>query len=233
MKRLLTIAFALLAFACSKDDIQLHDTHIRLIAGQTQQLRYSGSGKWSSQEPLIATVENGLVEALRVGTTHIQFGNSKCTVEVYPKYTYYIEPFLDWGANYSTYETLMIDSGCTEISHNATVALWLHEDTNTMYSCLLSDGKIKSTLIMTSLIMAEYCVNYLLERYVALGAVSGYGVLLSIDGKSGITITTQSDYGVDYGLWVMCVPNDTRADSEDIIEQYKALLNDLTTNNLY
>lgn len=233
MKRLLTIAFALMAFACSKEEIQLYDTNIRLMAGSSQQLRYSGSGKWSSQEPLIATVDNGVVNALRVGTTYVQGDGTKCKVEVFPKYTYYIEPFLEWGAKYSAYETLMLDNGCTEISHDSTASLWMHKDTNTMYSCLLTNGEINSTLIMTSLTMAEYCVNYLCERYVALGAISGYGMLLSIDGKSGITITTQSGYGADYGLWVMCVPNNTRADSEYIIEQYKTLLNDYTTNNLY
>lgn len=228
MKKILILFFAAIAVACSVDgeSSKLSETNIRLKAGTTKQLHYSGKCNWSSGEPLIASVDNGLVTAHRVGSTYINANNSYCKVEVYPQYTTYIEPFLEWGAPLASFESAMIDGGCVELKTDNSGSLWIDETTNTHYMCLLENKKITSTLIMTSLNKLDICTKFLLERYVPVGYADGYGVFTSIDKSSGITISYQSKYDDDVALWVLCVPLDTRVSANDFIKQYKLLCNE-------
>ena len=227
MKRLLIFAISVIAVACSVDgnSSKLNETNSRLMAGTTKQLQYNGKCSWSSDEPLIASVDNGLVKAHRVGTTYINAKSSACKVEVYPKYTTYIDPFLEWGARYASFEAIMIDNGCIEVKTDSTGSLWTDEATNTQYMCLISNGGITSSAIITSLAKLDLCTNFLLERYIPLGYVDGYGVFTSLDRQSGITISYQSKYKDEYALWVVCVPSDTRTTTNDIINVYTKLSN--------
>ena len=104
---ILTLALMMLNNSCAtgKDEplenASLNKTNIELRAGQSFKLVYNSNiGKkcsWSSDEPLIASVKDGLVEALRVGTTVIKANACSCIISVTPKYTMYTEPVLTWG----------------------------------------------------------------------------------------------------------------------------------------
>lgn len=228
MKRFIYLIIAVCAISCSMDGSvsKLSETDISLTAGDSKQLQYKGKCRWSSDEPLIASVEDGLITANRVGITYINANSSACRVEVCPKYTTYIEPFLEWGAPFASFESAMIDGGCIELKTDNSGSLWIDETTNTHYMCLLKNKKVTSTLIMTSLNKLDICTKFLLERYVPIGYADGYGVFTSIDKSSGITISYQSKYDDDVALWVLCVPLDTRVSTNDIIKQYKLLCNE-------
>ncbi len=110
---MLCLASAMGFASCDRDEPQTADltpSNASLYVGETTTLSYSGgystgSNQWKSGNPLIASVTsgsstgyNGLVTALKVGTTNIyanEWVSSKITV--LPRYTMYTEPFMNWS----------------------------------------------------------------------------------------------------------------------------------------
>lgn len=67
-----------------------------------------GECTWSSDQPLIAEVDNnGNVTANRVGITNIKANGDICKVTVNPNYTTYEEPYLKFGASMNEVKNAM------------------------------------------------------------------------------------------------------------------------------
>lgn len=227
MRKIVFIFFALFALvSCGKDYQQSRLSHSELImtSGEKKQLVYQGDCAWSTDEPFIATVEDGLVTAHLVGETYIHADNAVCKVNVVPIYTHYAEPFLNWNEPYSSFETYAVDNGLVEITSDNTGALWIDEDTNTMYMCLIKNGKITSSCILTSIAKTELCTKFLCERFIPLEYINGNAIFMDIKQTSGLVMTLNLDYKDEYALWVVCTPIDnTRSDNSELYSVFNKL----------
>lgn len=226
MRRIVLVVMTLALVACGKDYSysKLSHSELTLISGEEKQLNYKGDCSWSSDEPLIASVEDGLVTAHLVGETYIHANNAVCKVKVVPVFKHYAEPFLKWYEPYSSFEAYAINNNLVKINSDNTGALWADEDTNTLYMCLLKNGKITSSAILTSLTKIELCTQFLCERFIPLGYIDGFVVFADIALTSGITMTLNFDYKDEYALMVICTPyDDTRSDYNELYEAFNML----------
>lgn len=83
--RLLTILLAVVLCSCNKYDIETTETVVNLRAGDSYQLKVDCNKplEYESTKEVVATVSNdGLVEAIRVGTTEIKISTLKDEVTV-------------------------------------------------------------------------------------------------------------------------------------------------------
>lgn len=223
-KLLLLLSCALMSISYSKDESsKLSQSSLTLYSGDTATLTYSGSCKWRSDQPLIASVDNGVVKALLIGKTNIYANNEVCQVTVKPHYTQYAEPYIKWGTSTSAYESYMSGYGYTKVSGDNSGGLWIDDITNTMYMYIASNGQISATCIITSLHKTESLTKFLCERFIPLDYVDGsaYFVNIAYDTMIGETINT--DYKDEYALWALAIPYDTRANEEEVLAKFKQI----------
>lgn len=227
MKQLfLLMSLIAIVTSCSNENensSKLSQNQLTLYSGDTATLTYNGTCKWSSDQPLIASVDNGAVKGLLIGETYIRANNEACKVTVKPNYTMYVEPYIDWESNASEFSKYMYKHGCKEMSSDSSGGLWIDESTNTLYLYLLNNGKISSTCIMTSLYKTENLTKFLCERFIPLGYEDGMAIFINIDRNTGITEMINSDYKDEYALWALAMPYDTRTNSDDIIKKFRQL----------
>lgn len=85
--------------SCNSDDDEelLNNKEISLYVGESIVLEYTGkSCTWSSDNSLIADVDDGVVTAKHVGTTKIHANKTSCIVTVKSKINSYTEPYTEW-----------------------------------------------------------------------------------------------------------------------------------------
>lgn len=97
---LLALMAGITLFSCSEDYDEprptLSQTELTLFVGESQTITYShGNCEWSSDLPLVASVENGTITAEHAGTTIIRANECECKVTVRSHY-YYFEPYTGW-----------------------------------------------------------------------------------------------------------------------------------------
>lgn len=168
---MLVIALFVCFSSCSKDDDEeaplptLDKTNITLYVDETSQITYSGSDKciWSSENSLIAEVENGVVTAQHVGTTIIHANGLSCNVTVKPKYTSFTEPYLEWGSNMATVKKHM--SGYTLKTEDSDNIGYLGKGQVNAYLYTFENGRLKTCGFSTSLLYSLELTRFLLERY--------------------------------------------------------------------
>ncbi|WP_294177704.1 Ig-like domain-containing protein [Coprobacter sp.] len=166
--------------SCDKDDDDEPDSkklnlnEITLEAGQTTKLIYNGDCSWSSDQPLIASVdEEGNVTAERVGETYIKANNETCKVTVTPKYHTYIEPLTIWGCNQSLvkdFMSVLTPLGYTLTKETSTTLTYFSSINKVeMYSYIFENGKLETSGIAAPILTAGSDItDFLLERYVVL-----------------------------------------------------------------
>ncbi len=170
---LVPIAVMLLfIISCSKDDdggaaSGLNRTDITLYASEEFKLTYSGgSCVWSSDNDLIAKVENGVVTAKHVGTTLIHANNSTCQVTVIPRYMTYTEPCLLWGASKSKVINFMASYTLRGEETNSLV--YEGKGKVRAYAYIFENGGLKASGLFITLLNSVDLADFLLERYVVL-----------------------------------------------------------------
>ena len=188
--------------SCSEEDepqiAKLNKSTLTLYAGSSEKLSYTGgSCSWSSDAPLIASVNNnGVVEANRVGTTTIRANNANCRVTVKPQYTMYTEPRMNWNASMATVKSLM--SGYN-LSESSSSRLTYDGKGNVFaYTYSFENGKLSGSAMGIYLSNADYIGNFIAERYVPVASDSNYVYFVSLDNKTMGAIGIESFVVVAY-----------------------------------
>ncbi len=201
---LLCATFAFALSSCSNDDENLaptlNKTSLTLYVEETATLTYSG-GKctWSSDNSLIASVDNGVVTAKRVGETIIRANGAYCKVTVKPRYTRYEEPYMGWGQSKSVVKSHIsgygyeIDESTTMISYKV--------NSKTIYGYNFENGGLTMSVILTtSLSEASYLIDFCTERYIPVTIVDeDTYAFWTVDKKTMVFIHINTSYvGIAY-----------------------------------
>ncbi len=172
----------------------LEKTSITLYVEETAHLTYSG-GKcmWSSDNDLIAKVENGTVTGEHVGTTTIHANNAICTVTVKSKYNDFVEPYRVWGASIATVKNVM--SSFTLQQQSLTLLMYegLNKVDNYVYNFNIT-GLYYCTMVV-NYSYNDALVRYLNDRYVL--------VSYDYDKLEGVMVSP------DKSIWVVSSVNDS------------------------
>jgi len=218
---MLSLTFA----ACGSDDNDGGFDDVTLNAGETYTIPSGSSVTWTSANEYIATVENGVVTAKRVGDVRITSSKGSFTVTVNPTVTLYREPLLEWGATKSRVKSYM--SGY-ELYKEEDDALYYNGKNNEMYQCYdFEDSRLNIDMIIVPLasVSSEKMATYLSERYLYMGttteeSVTAY-VFYTLDKKTGIVLTA-GKYN-DSAMWLIGYTKITDSSS--------SIVRELTDNN--
>ena len=211
--------------ACGGDDDggsnspSLDKTSLSLYVEETSILKYSeGNCSWSSDNPLIAEVKDGVVTAKHVGITTIHANNLTCTVTVKPKYTSYAEPYMGWGSSKSVVKSMM--SRYTLKSEDTTGLTYNGKGKVVGYVYLFENASLKSSAMYVSLLNLYDVTDFLLERYVVYNTekksdTEYYVYMASVDGKMVIVMYVSSS-----GCIVMYGPvtSSSKARQDEVIK---------------
>lgn len=142
--------------------------NIGATTNSTTPLTYKTSDKYVAKVDELGNVEAGVI-----GTADITVSNGEitkiCKVEVKPKYNYFPEPYLKWGALKNEVKSNVFTGKMYETS---SVIAYTYNETNMLtayiyYYIFESDGKLKSVALEFS-ILSAYATNlteFLSERY--------------------------------------------------------------------
>lgn len=208
--------------SCSDDnngERKLSQTELSLIAGQSAKLIYDGNCTWSSDEPLIAEVDNsGNVIANRVGETTIWANDESCKVKVTPQYNTYMEPYMEWGASESEVTNFM--NGYQNLGKNGNALGFADLDNEIVYMYTFENNSLSSSAIGASFISkGEEITHFLLERYVPIDVdESSYlAIMISIDKKIGVAVSFNASSGL---MMVLYMPiNDNSTNTKSIMSE--------------
>lgn len=196
---MLILATTVCITSCSSDDgdgqapATLDKTIITLYVDESSTITYSGGKcEWSSDNDLVAEVENGIVTAKHVGTTTIHANNLVCSVIVKPKYTTYVEPYTDWGASISTIKSKMSGYTFKGTSESETLGqMYTYEGKGKVQAYVygFKNGELTSSCLYVSLLNSTNLSDFLLERYIVIDisekAKNDYMIyMLTVDMKT-------------------------------------------------
>lgn len=225
LKQVLLLAFiSLFIVSCSSDEKKLNLNQLSLTAGQSSKLIYDGICTWSSDEPLIAEVdETGNVTANRVGETTIRANDETCLVKVNPQFHTYMEPCMNWGA--SEYEISNYMKGYQNLGKDDNTLSFSDYNNEFVYMYILENNSLSSSVIGTSFMKnGEEVIDFLMERYVPVEVdeASYTVIMVSIDKETVIGITFNAISGI---MMVLYTPYSNITTTKSQCIQYKPLLN--------
>lgn len=217
----LILAAFVCVVSCSKNDdeiekVTLDKTSITLYVDETSTLTYSGDQCiWSSDEPLIASVKDGVVKGEHIGTTTVYANDLACSVTVKPKYTSIFEPCIEWGVSQSVIQNYM--SGYTLRSSDTRNLVYEGKGYVVAYDYIFESGKLSSCGFLTNLSYSSSLTDFLLERYVVLDVdQSTYTVYMTtIDFKTAVGLQISSS-----GILVVYIPMPQQSTKSNIIYNY-------------
>lgn len=190
----LCATIALSFSACTNDgniNSNLSHNELSLIAGQQAKLLYNGDCTWSSDEPLIAKVdENGNVTAKRVGETTIWANDEYCKVTVTPQYNTYMEPCVDWGASENEITNFM--NGYEDLGKSGNIRTFKDNQREIIYMYMFTDNSLSASAIGANFISkGDEITDFLLERYVVVSVdKTDYTILMvSIDQQLAVGVS--------------------------------------------
>ena len=162
---------------------------VTLKAQQTYTINGGAAMTWQSEEPLVASVKDGVVTAERVGTTRVYSGAKSFQVTVEPNYNTYREPCLQWGASMSKVKDFM--SGYTIKSENDKSIYYEGRNKEALMGYTFENSALKAAGVFLQPYYAEELGKYLNERYIFLGYSNEIIVFESIDKKTVIGIEAE------------------------------------------
>jgi len=163
--------------------------------------------KFTTSDTNIATVSSsGLVSGVSIGTAIITATSengeysAQCTVTIIPKYTFYTEPYMNWGCSKEDvkdweFRTIQYETS-TMITFNGEYSYVTEVD----YS--FEDSTLKASMVIFDLpspIVENGITEYLLERYVFDRTIGDNSVFHHRSLDIGCVLSVQnSDIGVVY-----------------------------------
>nr|WP_321000144.1 Ig-like domain-containing protein [Bacteroides intestinalis] len=187
--------------SCSSDDegnSGLSEKEVSLKVGQSMTLSYGGGEcTWSSDQPLIAEVDNnGNVTANRVGITNIKANGEICKVTVNPNYTTYEEPYLNFGASMNEVKNAM--SGYTLSSKtDANNLVYIGKNVIDYYDYMFKNNGLYAVILATDIFKGKETSNFLAERYIVVSVDKNKNqvLLTSIDMEIAVMIQINDKTG--------------------------------------
>lgn len=200
----LIVLCAFITFSsCSKENVEptptLDKTSITLYVNETSVLTYSGKDcKWSTDNYLIAEVDNGKVTANHVGTTTIHANNLTCEVIVKPRHYTYTEPYINFGCSKEEVKKIMINYNFR--GDNGKYLTYEGKGKVSAYIYDFENNALTTSSFYVTLINSLDLSDFLLERYwvvdVAEGSSNEYIITLgSVDLKTAIFMELSSSTG--------------------------------------
>ncbi len=170
----------------------LNPTSASLYVGETIKLTYSENNcTWSSENSLIASVQNGIVTANLVGSTKIRANNLICNITVKPRYNMYKEPYMKWYSSLSTVKNYM-SSYDLHSSDNSSL-IYLSNGNVSAYSYTFENNKlIGSAMLINN--NSNSLVDFILERYLPIDYEGNLFYFASPDKKTIGAIQVNSGY---------------------------------------
>lgn len=215
---------ALLFSSCSESDNNttpsLNKTEVTLYVEETICLIYSDNDCiWTSDNPLIASVKNGIITANHVGETLIYANNSACKVTVKPRYTKYYEPYTEWSKGKKEIKQYMKNYEIRE--ENTDNISYTGKNDILFYLYSFESGKLKASGFTTKLSESNYLLDFLLERYIPISSEGTTLIFSSIDKKTAVALKVTLN-----GLMVGYVPLEDQTKTSSIeIESIFAQIN--------
>lgn len=208
------IIMALLLSSCSKDDNtstpSLDKTEVTLYVEETISLTYSGDNCiWTSDNPLIASVENGIITANHVGETLIYANDAQCKVTVKPHYTRYYEPYITWEEGKEKVKQYMNNYEIETENNNQIV--YRGNNSVLLYAYTFENSQLTSSAFATDLLESSYLIDFILERYIPVSNEENTFTFFSPDKKTGIGLQINSSY-----ILIMYIPFNFETNSKSL-----------------
>jgi len=208
-KSLVFLLLCFILFSCKKEQyISLSNTSIMMYYDDEKKLTLSYSSdelanltyKFTTSDTNIATVSSsGLVSGVSIGTAIITATSengeysAQCTVTIIPKYTFYTEPYMNWGSSKEDvkdweFRTIQSETS-TMITFNGEYSYVTEVD----YS--FEDSTLKSSLVIFDLpspIVENGITEYLLERYVYDTTIGNYSIFNHRSRNIGCVLGVQN-----------------------------------------
>lgn len=216
--------------SCSDDDddenIKFED--IELTAGNSQTIRNGQNIVWESENDLIATVNNGTVNALRVGTVKITSDKGSFTVTVSPTSRLYDEPYMEWGDTKSTVKSYM--SSYELLNETNTICIYEGNGAIDFIGYQFENSMLKTAIVYIPTTYLEELVEFLTERYVYVTSTDDISAMISVDGETIVGVTAQSiNSRVYYAVIYTEAPEETNISSRSYEQKTLILENILKT----
>lgn len=222
---MLAMASLVCVTSCSQEEPEpaptLDKYQVTVKAGQSTSITYKGSGacQWSSDEPRIASVNDGVITGVRVGKTKIHANDLVCDVTVTPQYSRYYEPCTDWGCSKNKVESYMY--GYSQKSSSSGNLLYTGTNSVIGYGYQFDDNnKLEYSYMFVKLSDADYIADFLGERYVYAGQEGECFIFFSVDHKTFVTLVVTYQY-----LGVAYTPYESSTKSCMDLEAAKDLIN--------
>ncbi|MBQ2979026.1 MAG: hypothetical protein IJE18_02795 [Bacteroidaceae bacterium] len=168
---IVVITLSLMSFSCEKETTQgLNKDKIEMLTNETYQLTYNaGECVWLSEQPLIASVENGLVTAHLVGKTNVCANDDACSVIVNPRYNTFREPLMGVDVTVEAVQQYMKDYDLLENEGGEEgVYAYISKDNTTMYTYSFNGPILEMAYVVLPEVSAEEVALFLKERYLPL-----------------------------------------------------------------
>lgn len=194
MKKILLILATVLPlfafYSCSDDDDNVvRRENITMEAGTTKDI--GGSG-WETTNNFVVSVDGSNITAERMGTATILNNEDGFTVTVTPKYNLYEEPVLTWNKDKNFISDYMTEHRYSKIRDTDEMQIYEGKDYEDYIFYSFGDyGKLKVAGVLIDVSYAEILGSFLGERYVPLMYEDAQIILMSLDSRSLIYVTTE------------------------------------------
>lgn len=219
--------------SCKKEEVKPSIPDQTMYHGDKYNIPVKGN--WTSSNPLIAYVEDDIVEAITIGNARISNGEISFNVNVNPKYNLYKEPFLSWGSSPSAIRSFMSSYNISSDKSNMIIYEGRNKELNIAYSFTSSKLSAVGVFVKCSQVTTSEIVGYLCERYIPVGEINSKQVgLVSNDKKTAILMSVESSsYGLVYYIFYSPLSNSrSMSNNDDINSQLSEIANTIDCKNL-
>lgn len=200
---------------------------ISLKAGYVYTIPNGAGLVWESSNPFIATVDDNVITANKVGTTKVTTkanGGKTIIVTVEATFDSYDEPYLQWGATKSMVKSA--NSNLQIYDESSTELYYTGKKQADKVNYSFENGKLYlATVFLKSSAKFSEIQDYLWERYISLGTEEGIYLFATLDANTMI-LWFNSENAVMYAE----VPDEAKtrsvnqSDMRTIIEKCKRAL---------
>lgn len=209
-----------------KDEPNVPDQTLKV--GQTYTIPADGS--WVSDNDFIASVDDKIVEGVRVGDVAIRNGEKSFNVTVEPTVTLYKDPCLQFGEGPAAIKKFMNKYGYEIIDESATNILYGSKQNGAVvgYGYTFENSILKMTMVLApyTIASAERFAEYLNQRFVPVTYEDDYIGLISPDKKI-IVVSSVKVLSGDIMYVISYAANtessDVRSDNFDTV--YREMIN--------